>query len=326
MIVAADDMTDSSDALRRALTQLRAHLCEDNPKSPDDVLPTQDVVKLLRDYTRAQYGGRGHYSKPALAREILQLGWPRDPQADKHRRRCHLHAAGGAIADTLGLIRDVQDREHLAAYLRTLRDTVVDLLSFEFPTIVTRRRIPHALESHRLARINYMGVDNRHTLIGSLSSMSVSCFLLRQAIELRLFQAFGVESVLTSDGRPAKPQRGLSYKRVLLDVLKEHGGLPDGLSITTLQLVEAWCNLSVHSGWRCYTWEFMLAEAVVRPLFIKGCYGGEEKLEGSIKLSEQIIAQGIRMIKAIMPPESSLIRGAPGCFIVPQEEVPKPQA
>ncbi|NQT66329.1 MAG: hypothetical protein HQ569_01985 [Actinobacteria bacterium] len=119
--------------------------------------------------------------------------------------------------------------------------------------------------------------------LGSFVVRPTSVFLLRQSIEIRLKNAFGIETIYYKDGKIYKKRVGELLFKLLKDA-KDYIDFP--IKISILEKIYKWTNYYIHNGLIPNTWEIEWAQYILEPLFSSGINCKTRSLYGSIKIKK----------------------------------------
>ncbi len=122
--------------------------------------------------------------------------------------------------------------------------------------------------------------------LGGFALAPTSVMVLRQAVEVRLRNAFGIHAIYEQDGRVAKtPQKFFFF---FIKAHAESITLPIGLPI--IEAIFDWTQTFVHGGILKQTWDIEWAFHILAPLFAgtKNANGGWHYL-GSIQIKKELI-------------------------------------
>lgn len=118
--------------------------------------------------------------------------------------------------------------------------------------------------------------------LGGFVIIPTSIFLLRQSIEIRLKNAFGVSHVLNQNGKLFKISGNCFLE--LVEEFKSFFDLPVKFSL--IKKIYAWTNYYIHGGFIHYIWEIEWAHFILRPLFEGEKVNNTWNQFGSIKISK----------------------------------------
>jgi len=132
---------------------------------------------------------------------------------------------------------------------------------------------------------------------GGFCAKLTSIFLIRQSIELRLKNIFGISYITNKNGEilPISWEKFLE----LLEDNKKDIEFPFKISI--LRKIYKWTNYYIHGGFAPSLWEIEWAHHILNPLFSAGRYKTLENRFGSVKIKksfyENIATEIIKMLK-----------------------------
>lgn len=124
--------------------------------------------------------------------------------------------------------------------------------------------------------------------VGTFVIPPTSIFLIRQAIELRLKNALGIDIITDKNGRILKIAGSLFIKLVKdapNDVIK----FPVKTSL--VMKIYEWTNYYIHAGFIPYTWEIEWAHYILDPLFSPGHFGQTWSLFGTVQIEKDYYSQ-----------------------------------
>jgi hypothetical protein len=118
---------------------------------------------------------------------------------------------------------------------------------------------------------------------GKIEAHASSVFLLRQAIELRIKRALGIEAIYDSSNH-APIIVSLSK---LIDFVKHH---PNEISFAVdwkqIEIINKWSNYTVHGGWVPPVWQIEFAQHLISSVF----QWGHNNAFGAVKATESFSA------------------------------------
>lgn len=124
----------------------------------------------------------------------------------------------------------------------------------------------------------------RPRTLGESAYRSTAIFLIRQALELRMKNIFGVAFIELPNGRPAKTD--ISFFISLVLHYKKAIRLP--VKISLIDKINKWSNIYVHGGIQPNAWEIEWAHHILSPLFDHGSFEGTKSVYGAVQISESI--------------------------------------
>lgn len=102
-----------------------------------------------------------------------------------------------------------------------------------------------------------------HNHIGSFPIQTTSIFLIRQAIEVKLSNCFGISRIINNNGKIIKVQPIL-----FIDLIKIGGDkINFPIETSLLRKIYDWTNAYIHYGFIPYIWEIEWALHILKPLF-----------------------------------------------------------
>lgn len=139
--------------------------------------------------------------------------------------------------------------------------------------------------------------------LSDIVTMPSSVFFIRQAIEIRLKNAFGIVSIRDKDGK-LKKITGESLL-TLIDETSPDIELPVKKSI--IKKIHIWTNFYIHGGVINYAWHIEWAHHMLQPLFIPGEIDGVGwNISGSIKMKRSYYNNFEQRIKELFKNEEGL--------------------
>jgi hypothetical protein len=117
----------------------------------------------------------------------------------------------------------------------------------------------------------------------SLSSFNASVFLIRQAIELKIKNALGINFILDQNGA----MRKIPSDR-LMDFFFDNNKieLPD-VKKSIVRKIHNWTQYFVHGGYVLNIWQIDIAHTLLKPLFMSGEKGGTLSIYGGVKIQRE---------------------------------------
>lgn len=170
-----------------------------------------------------------------------------------------------------------------------------------------KRMILHSAEIFSASR---MLLRNRiiEKTMGDFVVRPTSVFLLRQSIELRLKNAFGIFQVTDLSGKILK-NFPLSVLFSLIKSSSSSVTLP--MKVSLVQNIYKWSNYYIHLGVVPQIWEIEWAHHVLRPLFASGKYKNTKSIFGSIKIKRTFYDEVEKNIREIYRNDKILIERLP---------------
>jgi hypothetical protein len=121
--------------------------------------------------------------------------------------------------------------------------------------------------------------------LGDFVMRPTSIFLIRQAIEIRLKNALGINMIRQLNGRIIK----IPFSRLLENLFKKNKEaihLP--VPLPTIKRIYDWSNFYIHSGWMPYIWEVECAHHLLNPMFVgKRHRDGSWSLFGTVRIKKK---------------------------------------
>lgn len=142
-------------------------------------------------------------------------------------------------------------------------------------------------------------IDKRS--IGHFAIMPTTIFLLRQAIEIRLKNALGIDIITNKNGKLIR----ITGEK-LLPLIKDGkttGNIEFPIEISVVEKIHKWTNHYIHGGFIPYTWEIEWAYHLLNPLFAWGQHGEIHNRFGSIKIKRKYYKQIDLKIKELLKNE-----------------------
>lgn len=125
-----------------------------------------------------------------------------------------------------------------------------------------KRRTIHARETYN-ASVQILRKFTSKRTLGDFVLGPTSIFLIRQSIELWLFDIFNIDILLDQNGKPIKLQPEKLFNLIDNKGLKVK--LP--VSKSAIQKIHTWTQVYVHKGWLTYIWEIEHAQHVLAPIY-----------------------------------------------------------
>ncbi|WP_156110355.1 hypothetical protein [Brevibacillus thermoruber] len=108
-----------------------------------------------------------------------------------------------------------------------------------------------------------------------------SVFFIRQVIEIRLKNAFGIVSIRDKDGNLKK----ITGENFLALVDEKSSEIEFPVKKSLVKKIHSWTNYYIHNAIIYYTWQIEWAHYMLEPLFVPGEVGGVGwNISGSIKM------------------------------------------
>lgn len=178
-----------------------------------------------------------------------------------------------------------------------LNDTLFDISSFyqklcmfqnidisQTPTMLKRQK-NHSREIF----LSSFSLLRKERYINDMTSVPTCIFLIRQSIELRLFEIFGIEDIVDNNGNSLKitTDRFLDVKGIDDNII-----LPNNLTKNILKNIHKWTNYYIHRGYIWDYWliefaQYLLYDFILQELFICNSYYKEYPKLLSKKLSNK---------------------------------------
>ncbi|MCK4328593.1 hypothetical protein KAX02_02000 [candidate division WOR-3 bacterium] len=133
--------------------------------------------------------------------------------------------------------------------------------------------------------------------IGTFVIPPTSIFLIRQAIELRLKNAFGIDMITDNNGKILRIP-GNRFIELLKDIPNDVIKFPVKRSL--VMKIHKWSNYYIHAGFIPYTWEIEWAHYILDPLFSIGHFEQTWSLFGTIQIKKDYYNQIETEIKRLI--------------------------
>ena len=208
---------------------------------------------------------------------------------------------------SLAVTEDYMDNELLKGELAFLSEVLIDLSTFvnqlyawkqeQYKKMLLAGRIkdevclfkdnrhPCAVRRNRSsARDVFQNIQcsiNRIQFYDNVDAVPVAMFQIRQAIELRLWEIFGIATICDDNGNLVK---------LTADKLLCIAGLDKSVNfhakLSNIKLIHAWTNVYVHAGRSAFYWQIdfayhYLADFIIMPAIMKDDY--EDKLKEELE-------------------------------------------
>lgn len=211
---------------------------------------------------------------------------------------------------SLAVAEDYMDNDFLKGKLAFLFEVLIDLSTFvnqlyawkqeQYEKMLADGKIqanvclfrkdyrPHAwMRKRSSARDVFQNVQcsiNRIQFYDNVDAVPVAMFQIRQAIELRLWEIFGISSICDDNGNLVK---------ITADKLLCIAGLDKNVDfhakLSDIKLIHAWTNVYVHAGRSAFHWQIdfayhYLADFIIKPAIMKDDYTNalKEELEKNL--------------------------------------------
>ena len=132
----------------------------------------------------------------------------------------------------------------------------------------------------------------RHTFFWNMPVIPSSIILIRQSIETKILQTFGIQEVQKQDGTKAI----IGINKILkFCKLKAQAGIMDfPVDIDLIIKINTWCNLYVHTGnFSMSTWTVEWLQHSLSPLFSGGSDRNWMSLDRSITIDDAYLHQSL---------------------------------
>ncbi|MDP3111109.1 MAG: hypothetical protein Q8M71_03275 [Thermodesulfovibrionales bacterium] len=140
--------------------------------------------------------------------------------------------------------------------------------------------------------------------LGNFVITPTAIFLIRQSIEIRLKNAFGIHTILSKDGKILKVP-GI----IFLQFAKENiSDVEFPIKFSVIEKVYNWTQHYIHGGFIPHLWEIEWAFHVLKPLFEPYIEDKDGKLirydrYGSVKIKQLFYNQAEEKIKKLLEPK-----------------------
>ncbi len=125
-------------------------------------------------------------------------------------------------------------------------------------------------------------------VVGDYAIRPLSVFLIRQAIELRLKNAIGIDTILDNKGRTVKIGAE-HFLHIYKYIIKYHSDeIEFPVKISILEKILEWSQYFIHAGLIPYFWQIEWAHYSISPLFEWGSHGNTRSAYGSIKIKQSL--------------------------------------
>lgn len=142
-----------------------------------------------------------------------------------------------------------------------------------------------------------------HNHIGSFPIQATSIFLIRQAIEVKLSNCFGISRIINNNGKIIKIQP------ILFIELIKIGGDKINFPIETsvLRKIYDWTNAYIHYGFIPYIWEIEWALHILKPLFTDPASNTQYSLRSPVSIEHSFYDEIEEHVKNIIIKRNSKI-------------------
>jgi hypothetical protein len=165
---------------------------------------------------------------------------------------------------------------------------------------------------------NSKSIINRELIQDDIVTIPSSIFFIRQAIEIKLKNAFGISSILNKEGKQQKITADYFLK--LVDENSADIQFPVKKSI--IKQIHSWTNYYIHGAVIFYFWHIEWAHYLLEPLFLPGVAGGRWSISGAITMKRSYYASIEFKIKSLLKNDDLVIRRmkSPEAIIIEDED------
>ena len=158
-----------------------------------------------------------------------------------------------------------------------------------------KRSAANSFELFRASEMFFRNEKIYENCIGDFVIRPTSIVLLRQAIEIRLKNAFGINVITYENGTILKIPGNF-----LLEIIKTapEGAIKFPIKLCILRKIHEWTQYYIHGGFIPYLWEIEWAFVILNPLFSVGTDGKTFSRDGSIQIKRSYYDQVENEIKS----------------------------
>jgi len=245
------------------------------------------ILTLKKDFSITK-----NYTLEHIAEQIFS-----ESSFDKNRCKMHILAIEFSINELLKELEKIfeQDSEisisehFIKGKLSLLRDIILDIneliwqckeIFLEQPQ--SRKSGRRRLFDSREVFISSKNLLRRHFYFDDISFSSISVFLIRQSIELKVLNCLGVYSIVDKEDKPQK----VKLEKVI-EFIEQSDKIEFPVKKSLLLKITKWTNAYVHRGIMHYHWQIVLAQNILLPLFKMGEGKTIMSVYGAVKIDKE---------------------------------------
>ena len=137
--------------------------------------------------------------------------------------------------------------------------------------------------SSREPFFNSREILRRNFYYNDITFSSVSVFLIRQSIELKLLRCLGIQKIKKEKDKKINAKY---TQKQLLSFFKGNQYIYIPVDTDILLKIIRWTNIYIHEGYMNYHWLIILSQEYLKKLFISPIDSKSINLDGSIKIDE----------------------------------------
>ncbi len=176
-----------------------------------------------------------------------------------------------------------------------------------------RRTLAHSREIFNAALMLFNRKFIEH-IVGSNIIMPTSVVLIRQAIDLRIKNAFGINTINNADGSIKR----LPAERLIELVKRNQKDIEFPIKLSLLLKIHKWTQYYIHGGIIPDSWTIEWALYILDPLFRSGNVKNQWSKSGSIKIKKTVLDNLENDLKIILKDNNITLDklSSPECIVI----------
>lgn len=267
-------------------------------ESIEEKIPLSKVIEQIKEYQKwifelkKEFGIKKNYSMEHIAEQIFSK-----KIFDKNMCKMHILTMEIAIKDIYDdLLHLSEQNENLDIHnhvikgkLALLNDVILDINELIWKCKESFLNQPQTAKSYRRRLFDSREIFSaskdllrRYFYYNDISFSSISVFLIRQSIEIKVLNCLGIFSIIDKDKMSKK------FKlETLLDFIDKNENIEFPIKKSLLLKIIKWSNSYIHRGLMHYHWEIILVHKVLQPLFTMGVGKTTMSLNGAVKINKE---------------------------------------
>ena len=244
------------------------------------------ILTLKKDFSITK-----NYTLEHIAEQIFS-----ESSFDKNRCKMHILAIEFSINELLKELEKIFEQDNnisiyehfIKGKLALLRDIILDIneliwkckeVFLEEPQ--TRKSGRRRLFDSREVFLSSKNLLRRHFYYDDISFSSISVFLIRQSIELKILNCLGIYKIVDKNNIAQK------FKiEKIIEFIEQSNKIDFPIKKSLLLKITKWTNAYIHRGIMHYHWQIVLAHNVLLPLFKMGEGKTMISLDGAVKIDK----------------------------------------
>jgi|GEM_PF-2132750 len=284
--------------------------------------------RILREAYVKEFGILKYYNLEHLANEIFN---PLEVNGDiRVYIKYHLYSCINTIERIIDYLKDPTDIRRKTGIDKILikRDCLIGVLydslflvSGDFlyasesrlEALYYQPTVFNAGSSYDCAELLFFSYDTIDSVSANIKNRYVPVFFIRQAIELRLRNAFGIKSCVDAN---TGSEVYLGMREFGYLIRKGPPEIVFPIDLTVLRKVYRWSNRFIHASIIPWSWQIYYSIEVLKPLFEWGSYQNTFSKYGAIKIAKRFYTSiDIYLSVSLQKPVRIIRTGEPEAII-----------